>query len=126
MSPLHFAAEHGKFESVTLLLNAGASIEGFYPEGESASERRKLQEYVTFLIRNEEAKAKGKPLVLGTPLNRAAINGHVKIVAELMKRGADVSKVQAAGRATLQQVYPAAGGIAEISINTITMHHGRF
>lgn len=112
MSPLHFAAEHGKLESVILLLNAGANIEGLYPEGESANSRRKMVEYLTFIKRTKEAKAKGTPLVLGTPLNRAAVNGHVRVVNELMKRSADVSKVQDSGRAILQQVYPAAGGIA--------------
>ena len=47
------------------------------------------------------------------PVNVAAVYGHTDIVAELVKRGADTTKVNALGRATLQQIYPANKGLTE-------------
>ena len=52
-------------------------------------------------------------LIQSSPLNVAAVYGHIDIAAELIKRGADASGVEAIGRATLQQIYPPGKGISE-------------
>ena len=111
-SALHHAAEFGWLDFVLLLLEHGANVEGEDPDAPPDRLRKLIMRAYVRAERSKQAKEKGENILTGSPLNKAAVNGHIEIASELMKRGADVSKVEALGRAALQQIYPANSGIS--------------
>ena len=112
-TPLHTAAEHGQSEIVSYLLEAGANVEGINPDATPLTEHEQLERGRVRGHFYDDAEDDGKRYGAGSPLNRAAGNKHIETVKLLMKHGADVSHVQPDARATLQQIYPEAGGVKE-------------
>ena len=106
------AAENGHEDVVRYLLEQGADVSGRDPEAEPLSEKENsVREEQRGKLR-QLAELEGKRFVGGSPLNRAAGNGHIPVVALLLQYEADVRHVDSYARAALQQVYRPGTGVA--------------
>ena len=102
---LHSAAENGHEEVVRYLLAQGANIEGEDPDAAPLTEKEQMDRGQVKGMLWQDDDEEDRRFVFGSPMNRAAGNGHISIVAVLLEHGADVRNVHGNARAALQQVY---------------------
>lgn len=108
---LHSAAEHGHESVVRYLLEQGANIEGEDPEAAPLTEKEQMERGRVRETLWQDDDEEDRRFMFGSPMNRAAGNGHISIVALLLKHGADVRNVHGNARAALQQVYDPDTGV---------------
>ncbi|RYP78164.1 hypothetical protein DL769_003245 [Monosporascus sp. CRB-8-3] len=103
-SPLHLAAEYGHFDVAQVLIEKGADVN----QEDAVAFYRKIQTDRESSPGLDDEKVsdddddKGEELG-GTPLNRAAEQGHEAIVLLLLNNGADISATEEGGRTALHQ-----------------------
>ncbi|MGI9274884.1 MAG: ankyrin repeat domain-containing protein [Endozoicomonas sp.] len=107
-TPLSSAAEHGHFSVVKYLIEHDANLEGFDLDAPPLTDQELLDRGRVRGILVDDGDFQ---FVAGTPLNRAACNGHLDIVRLLLESGADVGRVMPCGWAALQQIHSDTGGI---------------
>lgn len=94
-TPLAVAAKAGSAESVSLLLDAGAEVDGKQSDGETALQVASFFGHLEVVERLLSAGADpnlraGASLVDQTPMELAALRGHVDIILRLHEAGADL------------------------------------
>ena len=92
LSPLHYAASGGHEEVVKLLLQQGASVNTFNAQGLTPlflASRDGHEGVVELLSSQQETNLESGDAEAHTPLCVAVANGHLRIFARLLRRGAD-------------------------------------
>lgn len=104
MSPLHFAARNGHFQTAEVLLRAGISRDARTKVDRTPLHVASQEGHVTIvdLLLANSADIEAKDMLKMTPLHWATEKGHLHVVELLIKNGADINVDDKFERSTLE------------------------
>lgn len=104
MSPLHFAARNGHFQTAEVLLRAGISRDARTKVDRTPLHVASQEGHVTIvdLLLANSADIEAKDMLKMTPLHWATEKGHLPVVELLIKNGADINVDDKFERSTIE------------------------